>query len=114
MWLLHTGPDHVRRRPPGGGQSNVRRGNPRVHERKPLPLRRVSEHRRRDPRGRGSMNGRFEYIRADDVATAVALVSADPAAHYLAGGTTQVDLFKDGVLNPGRLVDITRLPLRGI
>jgi CO/xanthine dehydrogenase FAD-binding subunit len=61
------------------------------------------------------MNGRFEYIRPDDVATAVALVSADPAAHYLAGGTTQVDLLlKDGVLNPDRLVDITRLPLRGI
>jgi xanthine dehydrogenase YagS FAD-binding subunit len=61
------------------------------------------------------MNGRFEYIRADDVATAVALVSAEPAAHYLAGGTTQVDLLlKDGVLNTDRLVDITRLPLRGI
>ena len=61
------------------------------------------------------MNGRFEYIRADDVATAVALVSADPAAHYLAGGTTQVDLLlKDGVLKTDRLVDITRLPLRGI
>jgi xanthine dehydrogenase YagS FAD-binding subunit len=42
-------------------------------------------------------------------------VSADPAAHYLAGGTTQVDLLlKDGVLNTDRLVDITRLPLRGI
>jgi xanthine dehydrogenase YagS FAD-binding subunit len=61
------------------------------------------------------MKGRFEYIRADDVAMAVALVSADPAAHYLAGGTTQVDLLlKDGVLNADRLVDITRLPLRGI
>jgi xanthine dehydrogenase YagS FAD-binding subunit len=61
------------------------------------------------------MNGRFEYIRPDDVATAVALVSGDPAAHYLAGGTTEVDLLlKDGVLNPDRLVDITRLPLRGI
>jgi CO/xanthine dehydrogenase FAD-binding subunit len=61
------------------------------------------------------MKGRFEYIRADDVATAVTLVSADPAAHYLAGGTTQVDLLlKDGVLNTDRLVDITRLPLRGI
>src|SRR5207302_2187013 len=33
----------------------------------------------------------------------------------LAGGTTQLDLMlKDGVLEPGRLVDITRLPLRGI
>jgi xanthine dehydrogenase YagS FAD-binding subunit len=60
------------------------------------------------------MIGTFEYVRADDVAAAVALVSADPDAQYLAGGTTQVDLLKDGVLIPERLVDITRLPLRGI
>jgi CO/xanthine dehydrogenase FAD-binding subunit len=61
------------------------------------------------------MNGTFEYVRADDVAAAVALVSSDPEAQYLAGGTTQIDLIlKDGVLNPERLVDITRLPLRGI
>src|SRR3954454_12405837 len=57
----------------------------------------------------------FEYVRADDVAAAVALVSADPQAEYLAGGTTELDLvLKDGVLEPERLVDITRLPLRGI
>jgi CO/xanthine dehydrogenase FAD-binding subunit len=61
------------------------------------------------------MNGTFEYVRADDVAAAVALVSGDPEAQYLAGGTTQIDLIlKDGVLNPERLVDITRLPLHGI
>ncbi|HEY3033200.1 MAG TPA: FAD binding domain-containing protein, partial [Streptosporangiaceae bacterium] len=49
----------------------------------------------------------FEYIRADDVASAVALVSADPGAQYLAGGTTQIDLMlKDGVVEPERLVDI--------
>jgi len=43
----------------------------------------------------------FEYIRPDDVASAVALVSGDPKAQYLAGGTTQVDLMlKDGVLEP--------------
>jgi CO/xanthine dehydrogenase FAD-binding subunit len=49
------------------------------------------------------------------VAAAVALVSADPEAEYLAGGTTELDLvLKDGVLEPGRLVDITRLPLCGI
>jgi xanthine dehydrogenase YagS FAD-binding subunit len=59
--------------------------------------------------------GAFEYVRADDVAAAVALVSADPQADYLAGGTTELDLvLKDGVREPGRLVDITRLPLRGI
>jgi xanthine dehydrogenase YagS FAD-binding subunit len=59
--------------------------------------------------------GPFEYVRARDVAAAVALVSADPQARYLAGGTTQLDLMlKDGVIAPERLVDITRLPLRGI
>lgn len=56
----------------------------------------------------------FEYIRADKVDQAVVMVSADPTASFLAGGTTQVDLMKDGVLNPSRLVDITRLPLRGV
>jgi CO/xanthine dehydrogenase FAD-binding subunit len=57
----------------------------------------------------------FEYIRATDPAQAVATVAADPAADYLAGGTTQVDLMlKDGILSPGRLVDITRLPLKWI
>jgi CO/xanthine dehydrogenase FAD-binding subunit len=45
----------------------------------------------------------------------VALASADPDAQYLAGGTTQLDLMlRDGVLDPERLIDITRLPLRGI
>jgi CO/xanthine dehydrogenase FAD-binding subunit len=57
----------------------------------------------------------FEYVRATDVDAAVAAVSADPAASYLAGGTTQLDLMlKDGVVSPDRLVDITRLPLGGV
>ena len=57
----------------------------------------------------------LEYVRATDVDEAVAAVSADTAAAYLAGGTTQLDLMlKDGVISPDRLVDITRLPLRGI
>jgi CO/xanthine dehydrogenase FAD-binding subunit len=57
----------------------------------------------------------FEYIRADDADAAIALVGRDPDAQYLAGGTTQLDLMlKDGVLEPERLVDITRLPLRAI
>jgi xanthine dehydrogenase YagS FAD-binding subunit len=57
----------------------------------------------------------FEYVRAADVGEAIATVSADRAAAYLAGGTTQLDLMlKDGVVAPERLVDITRLPLRGI
>ena len=57
----------------------------------------------------------IDYVRPDDVVGAVALVSADPAAAYLAGGTTQLDLvLKDGVVAPERLVDIGLLPLRGI
>jgi FAD binding domain in molybdopterin dehydrogenase len=49
--------------------------------------------------------GPFEYVRAGNVAAAVALVSADPQAQYLAGGTTQLDLMlKDGVIAPERLV----------
>jgi CO/xanthine dehydrogenase FAD-binding subunit len=56
----------------------------------------------------------FEYTLADDADRAVAVVTADPRTSFLAGGTTQLDLMKDGVLRPERLVDITRLPLRGI
>ena len=57
----------------------------------------------------------FEYVRATDVGDAVAAVSADPAASYLAGGTTQLDLMlKDRVVTADRLVDITRLPLGGV
>ncbi|MFJ2478238.1 FAD binding domain-containing protein [Streptomyces sp. NPDC087659] len=42
------------------------------------------------------------------------VVVRDPSAAYLAGGTTQLDLMKDGVLTPGVLVDVTRLPLHSI
>jgi xanthine dehydrogenase YagS FAD-binding subunit len=57
----------------------------------------------------------LDYVRPDDVLEAVDLVGADPRAGFLAGGTTQVDLLlKDGVLALDRLVDITRLPLRGV
>jgi CO/xanthine dehydrogenase FAD-binding subunit len=57
----------------------------------------------------------FEYVRASDVDAAVAAVSADPAASYLAGGTTQLDLMlKDGVVRADLLVDISRLPLAGV
>ena len=57
----------------------------------------------------------FEYVRVADPVQAVAMVTADPAAVYLAGGTTQLDLIlKDGIISPRRLVDVTRLPLKGI
>jgi CO/xanthine dehydrogenase FAD-binding subunit len=57
----------------------------------------------------------FEYVPATEPAQAVATVTADPAADYVAGGTTQVDLMlRDGILSPSRLVDVTRLPLKWI
>jgi CO/xanthine dehydrogenase FAD-binding subunit len=48
----------------------------------------------------------FEYMRVTGVDQAVAVVTADPAASYLAGGTTQIDLMKDDVLGPDRLIGI--------
>ncbi|MFF9140914.1 FAD binding domain-containing protein [Streptomyces albogriseolus] len=53
----------------------------------------------------------FDYRRADDVTGAVALLDADPDARYLGGGTNLVDLMKNGVETPARLVDIRSLPL---
>ncbi|MCO4700563.1 hypothetical protein LRR80_06673 [Streptomyces sp. RO-S4] len=50
----------------------------------------------------------FEYVRPARTEQAVAAVTADPRTSFLAGGTTQLDLMKDGVLEPERLVDISR------
>ncbi|AWB20085.1 xanthine dehydrogenase family protein subunit M [Methylobacterium currus] len=54
---------------------------------------------------------RFAYTRAGTVQEAVQALAADPAARFIAGGTNLVDLMKYNVERPGRLVDITRLPL---
>ncbi len=56
----------------------------------------------------------FRYLRAADVAGAVAAVAGDPRAAFLAGGTNLVDLMKLGVEAPEVLVDVSRLPLAGI
>ncbi|SFV16564.1 xanthine dehydrogenase YagS FAD-binding subunit [Methylobacterium sp. 174MFSha1.1] len=54
---------------------------------------------------------RFDYTRAGTVQEAVQALAADPAARFIAGGTNLVDLMKYNVERPGRLIDITRLPL---
>lgn len=51
------------------------------------------------------------YHRADDAASAVALVAGDPDARFLGGGTNLVDHLKLGVTSPTTLVDVSRLPL---
>jgi xanthine dehydrogenase YagS FAD-binding subunit len=56
----------------------------------------------------------FEYVRARDVADAIKLIAADPAAKFVAGGTNLIDLMKENVARPSRLIDITRLPLNKI
>ncbi len=56
----------------------------------------------------------FDYSRASDVADAVRQKAADPAAKFIAGGTNLIDLMKENVVRPSRLIDITHLPLGGI
>ena len=56
----------------------------------------------------------FQYARAHDVADAVRMMAADPAAKFIAGGTNLIDLMKEDVERPSRLIDISRLPLRTI
>ena len=52
---------------------------------------------------------RFEYARPASVAEAVK-AGAVPGAAYLAAGTNLVDLMKGGIMRPGHVVDISRLP----
>ncbi|MGO9699857.1 MAG: FAD binding domain-containing protein [Xanthobacteraceae bacterium] len=56
----------------------------------------------------------FQYSRADDVADAVRQIAADPAAKFIAGGTNLIDLMKEDVERPSRLIDISRLPLNTV
>jgi xanthine dehydrogenase YagS FAD-binding subunit len=56
----------------------------------------------------------FQYARANDVADAVRLIAAEPAAKFIAGGTNLVDLMKYDVERPTRLVDISHLPLKTV
>src|SRR6185437_13036153 len=86
-----------------------------------LPLRRLLQHRRgnrrRDGRRRKEKRRRrpaminFSYMRAHDVADAVRQIAADPTAKFIAGGTNLIDLMKENVACPSRLIDITHLPL---
>src|ERR1700694_5072830 len=56
----------------------------------------------------------FQYVRANDVADAVRQIAADPAAKFIAGGTNLIDLMKEDVERPSRLIDISRLPLNKV
>ncbi|CAN5529601.1 xanthine dehydrogenase family protein subunit M [soil metagenome] len=56
---------------------------------------------------------RFNYVRAADVAEAVREGNAADT-RFLAGGTNLIDLMKENVERPVRLVDVNRLPLNKI
>jgi xanthine dehydrogenase YagS FAD-binding subunit len=56
----------------------------------------------------------FDYIKARDVGDAVKQIGADPNARFIAGGTNLIDLIKENVARPTRLIDITGLPLTEI
>jgi xanthine dehydrogenase YagS FAD-binding subunit len=54
---------------------------------------------------------RFSYTRPSDVASAVREMAGDDTAQFIAGGTNLIDLMKENVTRPRRLIDITHLPL---
>src|SRR5258708_18115232 len=56
----------------------------------------------------------FQYARANDVADAVRLIAAEPSAKFIAGGTNLIDIMKEDLERPTRLIDITRLPLKTV
>jgi xanthine dehydrogenase YagS FAD-binding subunit len=56
----------------------------------------------------------FQYSRPSDVADAVRQIAADPAAKFIAGGTNLIDLMKEEVERPTRLIDISRLALKNV
>ncbi|MBV9738807.1 MAG: xanthine dehydrogenase family protein subunit M [Hyphomicrobiales bacterium] len=56
----------------------------------------------------------FQYARAGDVTDAVRLMTGDPRAKFVAGGTNLIDLMKMDVERPSMVIDINRLPLKEV
>lgn len=56
----------------------------------------------------------FSYLRVRQVREALDVVAGDNGAQFLGGGTNLVDLMKDGIETPTRLVDVRWLPLDGV
>jgi xanthine dehydrogenase YagS FAD-binding subunit len=53
----------------------------------------------------------LSFFRAGSIDDAVAAVSRNPDSAFLAGGTTEIDLVRLGVIAPSLLVDVNDLPL---
>ena len=56
----------------------------------------------------------FTYTRTEDVDTAVLERASEQTSKFIAGGTNLIDLMKENVERPTRLIDITHLPLTSI
>jgi xanthine dehydrogenase YagS FAD-binding subunit len=56
----------------------------------------------------------FEYKRAEQEQAAIEAIVGAKDAKFLAGGTNLIDLMKNGVQTPSRLVDINHVPLTDI
>jgi xanthine dehydrogenase YagS FAD-binding subunit len=56
----------------------------------------------------------FSYTRAGNLGSALDELAHDEAAMIIAGGTNLIDLMKEEVMRPGRLVDINRLPMKKV
>lgn len=52
----------------------------------------------------------FTYVRAANSDDAIATLTREPQAMFIAGGTNILDLMKEGVHTPSQLVDIRKLP----
>lgn len=52
----------------------------------------------------------FTYERASDRADAINQVAENPQAKFIAGGTNFMDMWKEGVETPERLIDIRKFP----
>ncbi|HEY0523143.1 MAG TPA: xanthine dehydrogenase family protein subunit M [Stellaceae bacterium] len=51
----------------------------------------------------------FTYVRAADISGAIGQAAQDPGVEFVAGGTDMLQLLKDDVRRPTRLVDLTAL-----
>lgn len=56
----------------------------------------------------------FKYSATSNISSATQILTANPNAKFLAGGTNILDLMKEDVERPDELVDITRLNLTSV
>jgi len=57
---------------------------------------------------------RFSYARASAVEDALREFTPNKGIQFIAGGTNLIDLMKENVARPSRLIDVSRLPLNQI